>query len=106
MARDRNGSRPVRGAKKDSRLNFSSVAQSDVPHSRKGKHNEVVAEILGDVGNVSGTDAVKIPRDKLGSSVQKVRSALSRASKKRNFEVATAADDSYLYVWRKGAPET
>ena len=105
MAR-RNGTASVKAAKKSSQLHFSSVQQSDVPHSRKGKHNHIVADILGDVGNVSGTDAVKIPRDELGSSVQKVRSALSRASKKGNVEVATAADDSYLYVWRKGAPET
>jgi hypothetical protein len=106
MAHDRKGADPVRAAKNGSRLNFSSVSQSDVPHSRKGKHNQLVGSILGDVENVSSREAVRIPRGQLGSSVQKVRSALSRASKKRNVEVATAADDGYLYVWRKGVPET
>ena len=83
-------------------LNFSSVGISEVPHSRKGKHSQLVARILADVEGVPFSEAVKIPRAQLGTSLQKVRSALSRGSKKRNYCVVTAADDANLYVWRKG----
>ncbi len=86
-------------------LNFSSVSQGDVPHSRKGKHRQIVVDILNDVETVSGGDAVKIPRDQLGSSVANVRSALNRASKKRDYELGTAADADDLYVWRKALPK-
>ena len=105
MAPNRKRTDSSRRGNEGSHLHFSSVGQDNVPHSRKGKHNQLVSDILADVENVSSHDAVKIPREQLGSSVQRVRSALSRASKKRNFEVATAADDSSLYVWRKGMQE-
>ena len=102
------GSNENRRASKSSRnnssgLHFTSVSQSEVPRSRKGKHNQIVADILGDVNKVSAGQAVKVPRDGIGSSVQKIRSALSRASRKQKQEIATAADNSFLYVWRKGA---
>jgi hypothetical protein len=106
MAR-KDEARRLKDSKKNGHgMHFTSVAQSDVPRSRKGKHNQIVSDILGDVENITAGDAVKIPRDRLGSSVQKVRSALSRASKKSNFDVSTAADDSNLYVWRKGVSQT
>ena len=77
------------------------MAQSDVPHSRRGKHNKVVNHILGDVEKVSSAEAVKIPRRELDSTIEKVRSALSRASRGRKLEIATAPDSAFLYVWRK-----
>ncbi len=86
-------------------LNFSSVSQGAVPHSRKGKHRQIVVDILNDVETVPAGAAVKIPRDQLGSSIANVRSALNRASKKRDYELATAADADDLYVWRKALPK-
>lgn len=86
-------------------LKFSAVSQGAVPNSRKGKHNQIVTDILGDVEAVSSRDAVRIPRDQLGSSVANVRSALNRASKKRNYELSTAADHDDLFVWRKNTPK-
>jgi hypothetical protein len=89
------------GGKGRHQQHFSSVAQEDIPQWRRGKHHEMVANILGDIENIADGRAVKVPRDGLGYTVQQVRSALSRGARKRNFLVATAADDNYLYVWRK-----
>ena len=81
------------------------MPQSDVPRSRKGKHHKLFSDILGDVEKVPSGQAIKVPRDQLSATLEEVRSALSRASKQGEFDVATAADDANLYVWRKGAPE-
>lgn len=101
MPPDGNGKKPKKSRANGSRLHFTSMLQSEVPRFRKGKHNQIVKEILGDVESVSGAQAIRIPRHELESSVQKVRSALSRASKQRNLDIATAADGSFLYVWRR-----
>jgi len=99
-SRNSNGSRG-----NGSGLHYSSVAQSEVPRSRKGKHHKLVSDILGDVERVALGQAIKIPRGQLRASVPEVRSALSRASKQNGFDLATAADDTSLYVWRKAAPK-
>ncbi|MGC1910193.1 MAG: hypothetical protein WA660_00025 [Candidatus Acidiferrales bacterium] len=43
--------------------------------------------------------ALKAPLTDLTESIEKARSALSRATRKEGRKVATAADASFLYVW-------
>jgi hypothetical protein len=43
--------------------------------------------------------ALKVPLAHLAESKEKVRSALNRATRQRGREVATASDDTFLYVW-------
>jgi hypothetical protein len=55
--------------------------------------------ILSDLGQVPRGVALKIPLAQLAESKEKVRSALNRATRKNGQTVATASDDTFLYVW-------
>lgn len=85
-------------------LNFASVLQVDVPQGRHGKHRKLVSQILEDLERAAADTAVRIPLGGLdGEKMQNVRSALNRATRAKSMNVATAADEKYLYVWRKAA---
>ena len=83
-------------------MNFSEVARADVPHGRTGKHKSIVTRILSDLDQIETGIAVKVPLTQLKDGKEKVRSALNRASRKANRIVATASDDTFLYVWNEG----
>ena len=86
-------------------LNFASVLQVDVPHGRRGKHRKLVSQIVADLEHATADTAVRVPLSGLdGEKMQNVRSALNRVTRAKSLEVATAADEKYLYVWRK-APQ-
>ena len=78
---------------------FKTVAQLDVPHSRNGKHKKIVSMILRDLDQLKDGAAIRVPLLELGDSKENVRSALNRATRKIKRSVATATDDSFLYVW-------
>jgi hypothetical protein len=80
-------------------MNFKSMPQADVPQGRNGKHKEVVTRILSDLDQIQKGVALKVPLAQLAESKEKVRSALNRATRKGGRNVATASDDTFLYVW-------
>jgi len=82
-------------------MNFTSIAQVDVPQGRNGKHKEIVSRILSDLDQVKPGIALKVPLAELKESKENVRSALNRASHKRGQVVATASDEEFLYVWNE-----
>ncbi len=82
-------------------MNFKTMAQSDVPQGRNGKHKQIVTRILSDLDQVPMGTALKVPLSELAESKAKVRSALNRATRKAGQNVATASDDSFLYVWNE-----
>jgi hypothetical protein len=82
-------------------MNFASMAQKDVPQGRKGKHKEIVTKILSDLDRLASGVALKVPLAPLAESKEKVRSALNRATHKGGRHVATASDETYLYVWNE-----
>ena len=86
---------------KRAKMNFKSMLQADVPHSRNGKHKDIVTRILSDLDQVEKGAALKVPLAELAESKERVRSALNRATRKRGDKVATASDDTYLYVWNE-----
>ena len=86
---------------KKSRTHFAAMSLKDVPQGRKGKHNDIVKQILLDLERVADTGALKVPLVELPASKEKVRSALNRATRKKGIVVATASDDAYLYVWNE-----
>ena len=86
---------------KRAKMNFASMRQADVPHSRNGKHKDIVTRILSDLDQIEEGAALKVPLSQLTESKEKVRSALNRATRKRGNKVATASDDSFLYVWNE-----
>lgn len=82
-------------------MNFKSMLQQDVPRGRNGKHKTIVTKILSDLGQIEDGAALKIPLADLKEVKENVRSALNRATRKNGQHVATASDDTYLYVWNE-----
>jgi hypothetical protein len=80
-------------------MHFKSVVQADVPQGRHGKHNEIVAVILGDLNRLQDGAALKIPLDQLPDRKENIRSALNRAARKGRRKIATATDADHLYIW-------
>lgn len=80
------------------RRRFNNVARADVPHGRRGKHRQIVDDILDDLAHLKEGNALKIPLHEIASK-EKVRSALNRATRKAKRDVATAADSDFLYIW-------
>ncbi len=88
-------------ARKQDAMNFKSMRTVDVPHGRNGKHKTIVTRILSDLDRISPGVAIKVPLAELTDSKAKVRSALNRASRKMGRAVATASDETFLYVWNE-----
>ena len=84
-------------------MNFKGMLQSDVPQGRNGKHKGIVTRILSDLDQIDDGVALKVPLAALADSKEKVRSALNRATRKGGLNVATASDDTFLYVWNEVA---
>jgi hypothetical protein len=84
-------------------MNFKTMSQADVPQGRNGKHRGIVTKILSDLDRVENGTAIKVPLADLAESKEKVRSALNRATRKAGRGVATASDETFLYVWNETA---
>lgn len=82
-------------------MNFKAMAQTDVPQGRNGKHKQIVTKILSDLDQLQRGSALKVPLAHLAESKEKVRSALNRATRTTGRRVATASDDTFLYVWNE-----
>jgi len=82
-------------------MNFASMLQADVPQGRNGKHKAIVTRMLSDLDQIEPGAAIRVPLAQLSESKEKVRSALNRATRKNGHRVATASDDTYLYVWNE-----
>jgi hypothetical protein len=82
-------------------MNFKRLPQADVPQGRNGKHKSIVMKILSDLDQTTPGVAIKVPLSQLTDSKEKVRSALNRATRKDGRHVATASDDTFLYVWNE-----
>jgi hypothetical protein len=85
--------------KKTLPMHFKTMVQSDVPQGRDGKHKLIVTTILKDLDRLQTGSALKVPLAALVQSKEKVRSALNRATRKAGRKVATASDNTFLYVW-------
>ena len=82
-------------------MNFGSMRQVDVPRGRNGKHKTIITSILSDLDQIDSGAALKVPLAELDESKENIRSALNRAARKRGDKVATASDDTFLYVWNE-----
>ena len=83
------------------RKRFATMAQTDVPQGRNGKHKGIVSSVLAELAELKDGEALKIVLAELDDSKENIRSALNRASHKLNRPLATAADEQFLYVWKK-----
>jgi hypothetical protein len=84
---------------KKGRTHFKTMVQADVPQGRHGKHKQIVTLLLKDLDELKDGAAFKVPLRELTEGKTKVRSALNRATRKAGRVVATATDDTYLYIW-------
>jgi len=82
-------------------MNFKSMSQVDVPQGRRGKHQQIVSKILSDLDQVPKGVALKVPLAEMNETKERVRSALNRMTRKSGRNVATASDDTFLYVWNE-----
>jgi hypothetical protein len=82
-------------------MTFMSMSQEDIPRGRNGKHKLIVTKILADLSRLADGAALKIPLASLDEGKENVRSALNRATRKTGQHVATASDETYLYVWNE-----
>jgi hypothetical protein len=83
------------------RMNFKTVVQTEIPRGRNGKHKDIVTKILKDLDRLKPGSALKIPLAELPDTKENVRSALNRATRKAGRKVATAADETCLYIWNE-----
>ncbi|HEX8926705.1 MAG TPA: hypothetical protein VF786_12980 [Terriglobales bacterium] len=81
-------------------MKFDSILQSNLPFGRKGKHFEIVKELLSQLEVLDHGRALKVPLADLPDTKANIRSALNRACKQHNMEIATASDDGFLYLWK------
>lgn len=81
-------------------MKFQSVLQADVPKGRDGKHKDIILQLLSDIAQLNIGSALKIPLAKLPDSKENIRSALSRAARQKNIDLATSSNDEFLYVWK------
>ena len=79
---------------------FESILQIDVPKGRDGKHKEIVTQLLNDIDQLNEGSALKIPLAELPDTKENIRSALSRAARQNNIDLATSSDEHFLFVWK------
>lgn len=82
-------------------MNFNTMAQTDVPQGRNGKHKQIVSKILADLDQLREGVALKVPLAELAEGKERVRAAVNRATRKGGRNVATATDANYLYIWNQ-----
>jgi len=90
----------AKGKSANGNSNFQSIDQSDVPRGRDGKHKLIVTQLMNDIEKLPPGRALKIPLAELPDTKENIRSALNRATRQRDLEVATSSDMEFLYVWR------
>ena len=79
---------------------FQSISRLEVPNSRGGKHKKIMLELLNDIEQLQPGHALKIPLASLPDVKENIRAALSRATQKRQINVATSSDADFLYIWK------
>jgi hypothetical protein len=77
------------------------VPLSSLRPRRRGKHHELMQQVLKALAELSSESALKVP---LGNfSAKDIRSAVFRAAASQNVEISTTSDDKHLYVWKRHA---
>jgi TusA-related sulfurtransferase len=79
---------------------FQSILQVDVPKGRDGKHKQIILTLIAAIEKLADGSALKIPLAELPDSKENIRSALSRATRQKQLDIATSSDENFLYVWK------
>ena len=81
-------------------MHFESILQAQVPKGRDGKHKKIITQLLSDIAQLKPGLALKIPLAELPDTKENIRSALSRAGRQQNLDLATSSDEKHLFVWK------
>jgi hypothetical protein len=81
-------------------MSYQTIQQTDVPKGRDGKHKRIVTQLLSDLEQLEDGRALKVPFTALPDSKENIRSALNRATRQKNIDVATSSDNEFLYIWK------
>jgi hypothetical protein len=87
-------------------MRFESMLQADVPKGRDGKHKVIIEQLLSDLKQLEEGNALKVPLSALPDSKENIRSALSRATRQKEIDIATSSDEEFLYVWKTAKHST
>jgi hypothetical protein len=69
---------------------------------RRGKHHDLVEEILKELSAAPSGSALEIPLDDVGGiGLPNLRSAVHRAAIGQGLSIETLADEKNFYVWKK-----
>jgi hypothetical protein len=79
---------------------FEAVFQIDVPKGRDGKHKQIILRLLDDIEKLKPRMALKVPLSQLPDTKENIRSALSRAARQKEIDIATSSNDEFLYIWK------
>jgi hypothetical protein len=82
---------------------FEAVLQAEVPKGRDGKHKQIITELIAGIEKLCEGTALKIALAELPDSKENIRSALGRATRQKDINIATSSDDNFLYVWKTGS---
>ena len=83
-----------------SRTNFQTMSQNDLPNGRKGKHHQLIVQVLEDLEQLSDGRAIRVPLAGFEGTVADIRSAILRATKKKKLKISTSSDDEFFYLWK------
>jgi hypothetical protein len=85
---------------------YRRVEISDLNRKRRGKHHELVQEILKELKTAPAGSALEIPlADVGGIGLPNLRSAVHRAATGEGLTIETLADEKNFYVWKKNAEQ-
>ncbi len=88
------------GKNDGAKVNFQTLSQSDLPNGRKGKHHQLIVRVIQDLDQLDDGRAIRVPLADFEGTVADIRSAILRATKKKNLKISTSSDDNFFYLWK------
>lgn len=80
-------------------LGVERVPLSSLMRRRRGRHYELMQQVLKELADLPGESALKVP---LGNhSAKDLRSAVSRAAASQKIKISSTSDRESLYVWKR-----
>ena len=80
---------------------YERVLVASLSKGRRGKHHDLVRDILQDLESLPKGSAIKIPLAETdGVALANLRSAMHRVTTSRRLRVETSSDDKNFYIWK------
>lgn len=80
---------------------FEQISVASLRRGRRGKHHDLLKEVLQDLETLRKGQAIKIPLAEIaGVTLANLRSAIHRATTSRRMRVETSSDEHNFYLWK------